>query len=48
MKNICKAVKISLTGMLFIPIVGTMVILASPFALWSYLKERSRYYKRMS
>jgi len=46
MKNIYKAIKISLTGIFLIPIVGTMVIVASPFAAWSYLKERYKYHKK--
>jgi Na+/glutamate symporter len=39
MRNICKATRVSITGLMFIPVVAAMMAAAVPFLLWDYIKK---------
>jgi len=41
MKNVCKTIKISLTGLVLVPIVSSMIVAAMPLIIWDILKRKT-------
>jgi len=38
-RNVCKTTKISIIGLILVPVITAMMAAAVPFLLWDYIKK---------